>query len=281
MLILVKLFKYFSFWLTLFALGICLFNLSGFDDKNLLLYFTSPLLWFLGDYSPFLKRFISEQLLIYLFYFITLFFWCCAGMVFDTIHPSKRKKTLLYLFRVGVASCVVVLISVGFYVAQNTEKQIGNILKNPDKFNQQSVQIAVIKSATEGYGEKYIEEMITILQTTNNREIHGSTLYALGLVGTPVAVKALVEYYYVPEDVLYALQTNENTIISMLDKNQPQHIITAGIEAAKLLKFVSFINPLNDIINEYPNKEIQETAKEVLEQINQNPQKNNPKFNID
>ncbi|WP_424765556.1 hypothetical protein [Paenibacillus sp. sgz302251] len=277
-----KLFKYFSFWLTLFALSICLFNSSGFDDKNLLLYITSPILWFLDDFSPFLKRFISEQILIGLFYFLSLFFWCCIGLLIDTfIHPSKRKILLLCLSRIGVASCLIILISAVFYTAQNTEKQISNILKNPNKYNEQSVRIAVVKSAKDGYGEKYIVEMATILQTTNNKEIYGSTIYALGIIGTTSAVKALMEHYNDPEDIMFVLKTNENTIISMLDKNQPLSTITTGIEATKLLGFESFINPLSNIINEYPNKEIQKKATEALEQISQSPKKNNPKFNID
>ena len=282
MIIIVKLSTYFSFWFTLFALSICLFNLTGADDKNLLLYITNPILWFLEDFSPFLKRFISDQMLSWLFYFLSLFFWCCIGLLIDTlIHTSKRKILLSYLSRIGVASCAIILISAIFYTVQSTEKQISNILKNPDKYNEQSVRIAVVKSAKEGYGGKYIEEMATILQTTSNEEIYGSTIYALGIIGTPAAVKALMEHYNDPENIIYALKMNESTIISMLDKIQPQSIITAGIEATKLLGFDSFINPLSNIINEYQNTEIQERAAEAREQISQNPQKNNPKFNID
>jgi hypothetical protein len=74
---------------------------------------------------------------------------------------------------------------------------------------------------------------------------------------------------------------NEHTIISMLDVNQPEDMISAGIEAAKLLKFGSFMQPLSKIKDNNLSKETQERAAKVLKQISQKPQKNNPKFNID
>lgn len=189
-----RVFKFFSFWLTLFALGICLYNLSGYDDKNLLLFMTSPLLLVLEDYSSFFKRFLSYQMLIWLFYFLNVFFWCCIGLIIDSIiHSTKRKKILIYLFRIGIVSCAIILISVLFYSFQNSEKVISNILKHPDKYNEQSIRIAVVKSAKEGYGEQYVDEMATILQTTNSREIYGSTIYALGIIGTPNSIKFIVE----------------------------------------------------------------------------------------
>ncbi|MDQ0878825.1 hypothetical protein QFZ77_007484 [Paenibacillus sp. V4I3] len=277
-----RVFKFFSFWLTLFALGICLYNLSGYDDKNLLLFMTSPLLLVLEDYSSFFKRFLSYQMLIWLFYFLNVFFWCCIGLIIDSIiHSTKRKKILIYLSRIGIVSCAIILISVLFYSFQNSEKEISNILKHPDKYNEQSIRIAVVKSAKEGYGEQYVDEMATILQTTNSQEIYGSTIYALGIIGTPNSIKVIVENQNDSDIISYSLQMNENIIISMLDVNQPQNMINAGIQAAKLLEFSSFIQPLSNIKNNYPNNEVQARAAKVLKQISENPKKNNPKFNID
>lgn len=275
-----RVFKFFSFWITLFALGICLFNLFGYDDKNLLLFITSPILLALEDYSSFFKRFISYQMLIWLFYFLNVFFWYCIGLSIDSIvHPSERKKLLISLSRMGIVSCVIILISVAFYTFQNSEKEISNILKHPDKYNEQSVQIAVVKSAKDGYGDKYVDEMATILQTTNNKEVSNSTIYALGIIRTPNSIKVIIENHNDSDVLISSLQMNENTIISMLDVKQPQNMINAGIEATKLLKFSSFIQPLSNIKNNYPNKETQERAAKALQQISQNPQKNNPKFN--
>lgn len=277
-----RVFKFFSFWLTLFALGICLFNLYGYDDKNLLLFMTSPILLVLEDYSSFFRRFISYQTLIWLFYLLNVFFWCCIGLIIDSIiHATKRKEIIVFLTRIGIVSSVIILISVMFYSFQNSEKEISNILNHPDKYNDQSIRIAVTKSAKEGYGDKYVDEMAMILQTTNSREIYSSTIYALGIIGTPNSIKVIVENNKDYDILSYALQTNEDIILSMLNLNQPQNIINAGIEAAKLLEFSSFIQSLSNIKNNYPNNEIQTRAAEVLKQISENPKRNNPKFNID
>jgi hypothetical protein len=282
----VRLFKFFSFWLALFALSICLFNLSGYDDKNLLLFLTSPILMALEGYSSFFRRFLSDQMLMWLYYLLNVFFWCCTGLIIDSvIHSSKRKKFIVYLTRIGIVSGVILLISFVFYTFQNSEKAIGNILKHPDQYNDHSVQVAVVKAAKDGYGDKYVDEMAAILQSINNEEFYNSTrnstIYALGLIGTPDSIKAIIEHSNVPNDISFALSMNEHTIISMLDVNQPEDMISAGIEAAKLLKFGSFMQPLSKIKDNNLSKETQERAAKVLKQISQKPQKNNPKFNID
>src|SRR5690554_616443 len=133
-----RVFKLFSFWLTIFAFGICFVNMTGYDDKNLLLFLTSPPLLFLDDYSSFLKRFFSELTLIWIFYLLHVWFWCCIGLVTDSIvHRSLRKKLLKYVTRIGVFFCILVLISVIFYTFQNSENTIAHILKNPDQHNEQ------------------------------------------------------------------------------------------------------------------------------------------------
>ncbi len=278
-----RLFKFFSFWLTLFSLSICLFNLAGYNDKNLLLFFTSPILWFLEDYSSFLMRFISYQSLIWLDYFLNIYFWCYVGLFIDSIvHASKRKKIKVYLIRIGIISFVFFLLSVMFYTFHNTEKAISNILRHPDKYNEQTVLLAVNKSAEEGYEDKYIDEMEMILQKTKSKDVFISVVSVLGRIGTPQSIKMIIENYNGdPTTISYSLASNENTVISMLDLNQSQDMISAGIEAAKFLGFSSFIQPLRNIENNHPNKEIQEKASAVLQQLNLNPKKNNPKFNID
>lgn len=279
----VRLFKFFSFWLTLFALGICLFNLAGHDDKNLLLFITSPILWLLEDYSSFFKRFISHQSLMWLFYFLNVYFWCCIGLFIDSIvHASKKQKFKAYLIKIGIVSFIFLLTFVMFFTYHNSEKEISNILKHPDEYNEHTVQIAVMKSAEEGYGDTYIDEMETILQKTNSKGVFISTVSALGRIGTPHSIKAIVENYKGdPINISYSLASNENTIISMLELNQSEDMINAGIVVAKLSGFSSFLQPLSYLENNHPDKEIQEKAAAVSHQINLNPQKNNPKFSID
>ena len=46
-----KVIKKFSFWLTIFAVVVVLYNMIGKDDKNLLLFFTSPPFW-VTEYYP-------------------------------------------------------------------------------------------------------------------------------------------------------------------------------------------------------------------------------------
>lgn len=93
-----------------------------------------------------------------------------------------------------------------------------------------------------------------ILQTTKNEKIYKSTIYSLGLVGTPNSIEALVEHCKVPEDISFALPMNEKTIISMIKVNQPQNLVKAGIEAAKLLGFGTFVQPLSIIIRNIQTK---------------------------
>lgn len=235
----------------------------------------------LEDYSSFFRRFVSYQTLIWLFYLLNLFFWCCIGLIIDLIiHIANRKRIIVLLTRIGIVSSVIILISVMFYSYQNSEKAISNILKHPDKYNEQSIRIAVTKSAKEGYGDKYVDEMTEILQTSNSREIYNSTIYALGIIGTPNSIRVIIENHN-DSVIIGSLQMNEDVIISMLDVNQPQNMINAGIKAARLLEFSSFIQSLNNIKNHYPNNEIQARAAEVIKHINENPKKNNPKYNID
>lgn len=277
-----KPFKFFSFWLTLCAVAICLFNLSGHDDKNLLLFLTSPILWFLEDYSSFLMRFISQQELIWIYYFLNVFFWSSIGWLIDSyIHRKIRKKILTYLARIGIGCLLIIGISVVFYNTQNSEKAISNIIKNPDQYNEQSVRIAVVRSAKEGYGDQYIEEMVSIIQTTKSRNVFASTIYALGLIGTPNSIKALIESVTDPKDIRHVLPRNEQTIITMLEIDQSTPMINAGIEAAQILKFTTFVQPLNLIMKLHANSETQDKAAKVIQLINQNPQQNNPKWQID
>lgn len=277
-----KLYRYFSFWFTLLALSICLFNGSGADDKNLLLYFTTPALWFLNDHISFIQRFLSEQMLMGFFYCLSLLSWYFLGLLVDTfVHSSKRKKLLSLLLRTGSAFGVILVISVIFYTVQNTETKIRHIIQNPNQYNEQSVQYAVVKLAQEEYGGQYIEELAMLLQSTNSGKVYRSTIYVLGTIGTPASVQAIMEHYKDKDDVHYALVTNENTIIAMLDPSQSESTIAAGIEATALLGFDSFLTPLSKIVNEYPSTAIQKRAAEALEQIRLDPKNNNPKFNID
>lgn len=83
-------FRKLSFWLPLISLLIIVFHLTGldakteFDDKGLLVYYTSP---------PFL---LVDQHFAFnhapLFYILTLFFWFLIGWIIDRL--IKYVKSL-------------------------------------------------------------------------------------------------------------------------------------------------------------------------------------------
>lgn len=81
----------FSLWLSTFSLLVCLFNFSGMDDKNLLLFFTNPLLLLL---NPVVTRLLdtmnSEALQLLLLYITHLAFWLCLGLLIDLLRRRAR-----------------------------------------------------------------------------------------------------------------------------------------------------------------------------------------------
>lgn len=77
-------FKTARFWLTLFAASICIFNFFAYDDKNLILVYTSPHLMLLEDYSPYVWEIIpTEQMVMLFIYFINILGWFLIGWLMD------------------------------------------------------------------------------------------------------------------------------------------------------------------------------------------------------
>lgn len=85
--------KKLSFWLPILSLIICLHNLSGDDDKNLLLFLTSPLLlWFnpqLTDLHYSLKNEITWKFILYGIHF---FSWLLFGFLLDSVFSQLRTE---------------------------------------------------------------------------------------------------------------------------------------------------------------------------------------------
>jgi hypothetical protein len=85
--------KKFKFWLTLFAIVVCLNNLVGNDDKNLILFLTSPHLMFLEDFSPvFRKTFPNENIYWGFYYVINIAGWFLIGWIIDFIVSQVKKQ---------------------------------------------------------------------------------------------------------------------------------------------------------------------------------------------
>jgi hypothetical protein len=82
----------FSFWLPTVYLIIILINLFGFDDKNLLLFFTSPLFW-IAETHWFVVNFTHPaNIPIVLIMIVSLAGWFFAGFIVDFL--VKKLKIL-------------------------------------------------------------------------------------------------------------------------------------------------------------------------------------------
>jgi len=69
---------------------ICLNNYLGNDDKNLLLFFTSPPLWLLEGYSSILRMYFGNTGFFVFWYAIDMGFWYLIGVLLDrTIRIYK------------------------------------------------------------------------------------------------------------------------------------------------------------------------------------------------
>lgn len=79
-----KFHKKFCFWLTLIAVGICLINLLGHDDKSILLFLTSPPFWILEN--------MSFRFPIGFIYIVSITFWFLFGFGIDKIIKKLSKK---------------------------------------------------------------------------------------------------------------------------------------------------------------------------------------------
>lgn len=75
--------KTFRFWLTFFSLLVVLYNILGKDDKNLLMFFTSPPAW--------MTEYIRIKISIWAHYFLTVAFWFLFGWAID-YGASKLKR---------------------------------------------------------------------------------------------------------------------------------------------------------------------------------------------
>lgn len=77
--------KGFRLWLPLLSLAVCLFNVFGYDDKNILLFLTSPFFWILESRS-FLEAWLdSFHVPLFLIYILTLISWFFIGLLIDVI----------------------------------------------------------------------------------------------------------------------------------------------------------------------------------------------------
>lgn len=85
-------YKKFSFWLTIIAIGICLFNLLGFDDKSILLFLASPPFQIMGTHWFVENVTHPANISIAIKYVLTILFWFIIGAALDKYISHLLKK---------------------------------------------------------------------------------------------------------------------------------------------------------------------------------------------
>ena len=79
-------YKTVRFWLLLLSLMVVFINLIGQDDKNLLLFFTSPV-------SMFLEEYMNPDLPIGVHYLFHIGFWIFFGWLIDFLISRFKRST--------------------------------------------------------------------------------------------------------------------------------------------------------------------------------------------
>lgn len=78
-------FKSFTFWLTLFAVLICLYNGSGADEKSILFFLTSPPFWVMETHW-FVETFTHpSNITMFVKYGVTILFRAVVGAGLDRL----------------------------------------------------------------------------------------------------------------------------------------------------------------------------------------------------
>lgn len=271
--------KRFSLWLSIFALLICVVHLSGLDDKNIVLFFTSPVLWLFESHTDFLLRYMSESVMFVFYYVWTVYTWSWIGLCIDAWRQRRTNNTIKS-FWVGysVLAVLFVLLAVVFYQVQSSEKAMRQILQEPTKHNAPSIRYAMNQALEQGYSSQVLEDIEHLLQLFPTHEVYTTALYVCGRTATPEAIRLLLTYQRDPQDIVFALQQNVHTIETMLRANQPSEIVIAGIDAAQLLGYTSFLVSLDRIAETHLDSHIQQRATRVMQSINEHPIEQNDKF---
>jgi hypothetical protein len=87
-----KFYRKFIFWFTVASLLICILNLSGYDDKNLILFFTSPPFWITETHWFVVNFTHPANIPLDLIYIITILFWLLLGFIIDAIIKNLSKN---------------------------------------------------------------------------------------------------------------------------------------------------------------------------------------------
>ncbi|MCM3632821.1 hypothetical protein [Paenibacillus camelliae] len=95
-----KLLLTFRFWFALISILIIVQNMLGWDDKNLLLYFTTPPLLFANEWFNINWSFSGDNMLLFAYVcnFVT---WYIAGLLLDLLlyRLVARKRNIYRNFK--------------------------------------------------------------------------------------------------------------------------------------------------------------------------------------
>ncbi len=89
-----KYFYKFSFWFVIFAVFVNCFNSLGYDDKNLLLFFTSPPFWILENVSHKIRSILYGDTLFFI-YIVNALFWFLLGFYLDKMIAKLKMNISL------------------------------------------------------------------------------------------------------------------------------------------------------------------------------------------
>ena len=85
-------YKQWRFWLTIVSVGVVLFNLSGYDDMNILLFFTSLPMW-VTEWHVFAEHLVHPgDIPIAILYTSTIIFWFFFGWLVDIAIAKWRRN---------------------------------------------------------------------------------------------------------------------------------------------------------------------------------------------
>lgn len=86
--------KTFTFWLTLVAVLICLYNWSGADDKSILFFLTSPPFWVM-ETRWFVETFTHpSNIPMWVKYGLSLLFWIFVGLGLDRFLVKRKTRQI-------------------------------------------------------------------------------------------------------------------------------------------------------------------------------------------
>jgi len=155
------------------------------------------------------------------------------------------------------------------------EEVLNSSSNHPDEL----IRCAAIEAAkSKKNKDSYTQKLREIANKTQNKDVYGSTIFSLGIIGSSDAVIAILDNYGRFEDNLScdsALKRNYKTIISMINLNQPQKNIVLAIKAAKVAGLTPALEALEQIVASSQDQSLINIAKDAISYIKSNPASDN------